>query len=141
MMAEFCSLNENETWTQSSKAPDSVRPIVCKWVHLLKTNPNGSQRFKARLVIKEYEQTEIVETFAPVAKLVTVDMVLALSTIHGWVIDHMDAVTAFLNPPVNNDIYICPPEGIHWLDPTKPANTTICKLNKAHNGLKKAPRL
>ena len=141
MTAEFRSLNENETWTYCSKAPDGIRPIGCKWVYLLKTNPDGSHRFKARLVIKGYEQTEIGETFAPVAKLVTLRMVLALSTIHGWEIDHMDVVTAFLNPPVNNDIYMFLPEGIDWLDPTKPANTTICKLNKALYGLKEAPRL
>jgi len=68
MGAEFHSLIENKTCTYCSKVPDSAQPIGCKWVYLLKTNPDGSRRFKARLVIKEYEQTDIGETFAPVAK-------------------------------------------------------------------------
>jgi len=91
------------------------------------------------LVIKRYKQTKFGETFAPVAKLVTLRIVLALSTIHGWEIDHMDVVTAFLNPPVNHDIYMFLPEGIDWLDSAKPVNTTLCKLNKALYGLKKVP--
>jgi len=95
----------------------------------------------ALLVIKGYEQTEFVETFAPVAKLVTLRMVLALSTLHGWEIDHMDIVTAFLNPPVNRDIYMFLPDAIDWLDSAKPVNTIFCKLNKALYGLKEAPRL
>ena len=66
----------------------------------MKTNPDGSQRFKARLVIKGYEQTDIGETFAPVAKLASLRMILALAALNGWEIDHMDMVTAFLNPPL-----------------------------------------
>jgi len=53
----------------------------------------------------------------------------------------MDVVTAFLNPPINNDIYMSLPEGIEWLDPSKPASISTCKLNKAPYGLKAAPRL
>jgi len=53
----------------------------------------------------------------------------------------MDVVTAFLNPPVNHDIYMYLPEGINWLDLSNPAGTTVCKLNKALYGLKAAPRL
>jgi len=141
MGAEFSSLIENKTWTYCSTVPVGAHPIGCKWVYLLKTNLDGSRRFKARLVIKGYEQTDIGETFAPVAKLVSLRMILALSASKGWEVDHMDVVTAFLNPPVNDDIYMYLPEGIDWLDPSKPAGTTVCKLNKALYGLKEAPRL
>lgn len=92
-------------------------------------------------MIKGYEQTDIGETFGPVAKLVTVRMILALAAMNGWEIDHMDVVTAFLNPPINDDIYMLLPEGVDWLDPSKPAGITACKLNKALYGLKEAPRL
>jgi len=53
----------------------------------------------------------------------------------------MDVVTRFLNPPVYDNIYMCLPEGIEWLNPTKPTTATVCKLNKALYGLKEAPRL
>ena len=141
MGAEFYSLIENKTWTYCSTVPNGTHPIGCKWVYILKTNPDGSRRFKARLVIRGYEQTDIGETFAPVAKLVSLRMILALSASKGWEVDHMDVVTAFLNPPVNDEIYMSLPEGIDWLDPNKPASATACRLNKALYGLKEAPRL
>ena len=43
----------------------------------------------------------------------------------------MDVVRGFLNPPVKDDIYMLLPEGIEWLDPSKPAGWTVCRLNKA----------
>ena len=92
-------------------------------------------------MIKGYEQTDISETFAPVAKLVSLRMILALAALNGWEVDHIDVVTAFLNPAVNDDIYMFLPDGIDWLDPRKPARTTVCKLNKALYGFKEAPRL
>ena len=141
MGAEFRSLLKNRIWTYCSMVPDGAHLISCKWVYILKTNPDGSCRFKARLVIRGFEQTEFGETFAPVAKLVSLRMIIALSSLRGWEIDHMDVVTAFLNPPVYDNIYMCLPEGIESLDPTKPTTATVCKLNKALYGLKEAPRL
>ena len=67
-------------------------------------------------------------------------MILALAAMNGWEIDHMDVVTAFLNAPINDDIYMLLPEGIDWLDPSKPAGITACNQNKALYGLKEAPR-
>ena len=141
MWAEFRSLIENKTWTYCSTVPGGSHPIGCKWLYILKTNPDGSRRFKARLVIKGYEQTDVGETFALVAKLVSFSTMLALGALNGWEIDHMDVVTAYLNPPVNDDIYMLMPEGIEWLDPNRAASMTVCKLNKALYALKQAPRL
>jgi len=139
--AVFQSLIENKTWTYCSMVLVSAHPIGCKWVYVMKTNPDGSRHFKARLVIKGYEQTNIGDTFAPVAKLASLHMILALAALNGWEIDYMDVVTAFLNPPINDEIYMVLPEGIDWLDPGKPASMTVCKLNKALYGLKEVPRL
>ena len=136
---EFLYLMENKTCTYCSKVPDGSHPISCKWVYLLKTNPDGRRHFKAPLVIERYEQTDIGETFAPVAKLVSLHMILALVALDGWEI--VDVVTTFLNPPINNDIYIFLPQGIESLDPSKPVSIRTCKLNKAHYSLKEAPRL
>jgi hypothetical protein len=58
---------------------------------------------------------------------------------HGWNIDHLDVVTAFLNPKVDDDdIYMILPEG--W---TEGLNTPsiIVRQKKVLHGLKQAPRL
>jgi len=94
-------------------------------------------------VVKGYEQVEgsdYRETFAPFAKLVSFCLLLAMAARNAWFMDHMDGVTAFLNPPVEEDIYMNMPEGIEWLEPLfSEENGLICKLKKSLYGLKQAP--
>jgi len=96
-------------------------------------------------VVKDYEQVEGTdhgETYAPIAKLVSFRLLLTMAARNVWFIDHMDVVTAFLNPPVEEDIYMNVPEGIEWLEPLfSTENGLICKLKKSLYGLKQAPRL
>jgi hypothetical protein len=70
-----------------------VKPIGSKWVYKTKHNPDGSTRYKARLVIKGYEQTDFVETYAPVGKLTTFQYLISLIGRYGWNMDHLDVVT------------------------------------------------
>jgi hypothetical protein len=52
------------------------------------------------------------ETYAPVAKLVSFLMMIALTPRHGEGLDQMDIVTAFRNLPVEGDVYMELPEGL-----------------------------
>ena len=123
---------------------DHGEPIGCKWVFRRKINPDGSTQYKARLVIKGYAQKEGIdydETYAPVSKMTTFRLLLALAAQHGWNVDHMDVVTAFLNPKIDRDnIQMATPPGIEWLEPYMPRES-ILVLRKALYGLKQAPRL
>ena len=145
MREEYHSLKRNETWQLCTyKTTEALRakPIGCKWVYKVKRNPDGSHRYKARLVIKGYEQTNFGETFAPVAKLTSFRLLVAFAAEKDWKIDHLDVVAAFLNPVVDEDIYMELPEGADWLESDKTElSSTICKLKKALYGLKTAPRL
>ena len=73
------------------------------------------------------------QTFAPVAKFVTLRMLLALAAIHDWKIDQMDVETAFLNLQLEKEVYMESPEG--YKTPGQ-----VCRLKKALYGLKQAPR-
>jgi len=116
MQQEYASLLENHTFTPAEYTYSM--PIGCKWVYKTKTNPDGTLRYKARLVIKGYEQVQGVdfeETYAPVSKLPTLRYLISCAAQEGWEIDQLDVATAFLNPEIDKDVYMQLPEGIEWL--------------------------
>ena len=76
-------IEKNQTWELVDK-PRHKRAIGVKWVYRTKLNFDGSiKKHKARLVVKGYAQmfrVDFSETFAPVARLDTIRMLLALAT-------------------------------------------------------------
>jgi len=145
MRAEYDSLKAHETFYHVTE--DDLRPISCKWDFRLKTNADGSRRYKARLVATGFEQVHGVgysETFAPVARLTTFRIYVATALELQATIYHLDVVTAFLNPVIEEPTAITVPEGIEWLDPKLAHELTPfskLRLNKALYGLRQAPRL
>ena len=97
------------------------------------------------LVIKGYMQPDWGETYAPVGKLTTFRYLTSLAAGYGLAIDHLDVVTAFLNPHVDDpELYMEIPNGWDSGDCDSGNGITagaIVRLNKALYGLKQAPRL
>ena len=117
MKSEFSSLIENGTWeyVDRTTVPANKAILGCRWVYRLKVNPDHSVRYKARLVIKGYQQVEGVgfdSTFAPVAKLISFRLLTAIAAYYNWPMEQMDVVTAFLNPVVTDELYMAIPEGV-----------------------------
>jgi len=74
MRQEYASLKKNNTFTAVQESVVTSDPIDCKWVYKTKNNPNGTLRYKARLVIRGFKQIEGVnfdETYAPVGNMST----------------------------------------------------------------------
>jgi len=88
-----------------------VKPVGSRCIFKTKRNPDGSTCDKAHLVIKGYEQTDFGETYAPVGQLTIFGYLISLVRRCGWIIDHWDIVTMFLNTDVDDDdIYMVLPE-------------------------------
>lgn len=100
MQQEIQALEDNHTWTVCS-LPANKKALGCKWVYKIKHRSDGTiERFKARLVILGNHQVEGIdynETFAPVAKMVTVRIVLAVAAAKKWELHQMDVDNAFLH--------------------------------------------
>ena len=74
------------------------------------------------------------ETFAPVAKMDSIRLVLAISESKHWKVHHMNVKSAFMHGDIHQDIYMKHPEG-YITDPS-----LVFKLKKSLYGLKQAPR-
>ena len=138
MDEELASLTLNNTWTLVDPPPDR-KPLHGKWVYKVKRGPNNEiTKFKARWVVRGFEQREgldFTETFATVVKPMSYKSIFALAAALDWELEQMDVKTAFLYGHIFEDIYVEQPKG-------RSDNTSkVCKLLKALYGLKQSPRI
>lgn len=138
MKSEYDSLVANKTW-ELCDLPDGRKAIDSKWVFKVKRDASGSvERYKARLVIKGYSQVKGIdydETYSPVARYCSIRFLLAMAAKYKMIIHQMDAVTAFLQGDLTEEIYMRQPEG--FSDKT----AKVCRLKRALYGLKQSSRV
>jgi hypothetical protein len=138
MQEELNNFTRNEVWELVPRPKQNV--IGTKWVFRNKQDEHGIvTRNKARLVAKGFTQIEGLdfgETYAPVARLESIRILLAYAAHHDFKLYQMDVKSTFLNGPLSELVYVEQPPSFE--DPQ--FSDYVYKLHKALYGLKQAPR-
>ncbi|GJR99639.1 retrovirus-related pol polyprotein from transposon TNT 1-94 [Tanacetum coccineum] len=139
MQEELNQFIANDVWKLVPQ-PKNMKIIGTNWVFRNKLDENGIvSRNKARLVAQGYNQQECIdydETYAPVARLESIRILLAYACALDFKLFQMDVKSAFLNGFINEEVYVAQPSG--FIDFEKPDH--VYKLKKALYGLKQAPK-
>ena len=139
MQAEIESLEKNHSW-HIVRRPTNRKVIGTKFVFKLKNPETSSPRYKARLVAQGYNQVpgiDYTDTFAPVVKAPSIRFLLALAAHYRLHLHQFDVETAFLNPAIDQEIYVEQPPYFA----TRPPADYVLQLDKALYGLKQSPLL
>jgi hypothetical protein len=109
-----------------------------RWVFVEKRTQDGKLiKLKARYVAKGYAQiagVEFLDTFAPTATFVSLRLLLTVAAKCSWPVYSFDFVAAYLHSPIDNDVWVKPPEGLEV------PNRHACKLKKALYRTRQAAR-
>jgi hypothetical protein len=170
MRDEIKSIYDSRTWHLVT-APKDVKIIQGRWVFRTKTDVNGKIiKYKSRWVVRGFQQEDgknVNDTYASVVKPMSYKILFSIAASLDLEIEQMDVKTAFLNSPIEEDVYVEQPHGFelsssndletlkndllqanaHTMKTSvifpKPQRTSaklVCKLDKALYGLKQAPR-
>lgn len=135
MDEEYDALKQNNTF-EITKLPPGKTVVGGRWVYALKQDSSGNEKFKARYVAKGYTQIKGInydETFSPTARISSVRMLIQLAVQENMLVHQMDVKTAFLNAPIDTEIYVKQPKGYIQGD-----EVDVLKLNKSLYGLKQS---
>ena len=139
MQEELLQFERNKVW-RLVPCPKDRHIIGTRWVFRNKLDDSGTVvRNKARLVAQGYNQQEGIdydETFAPVARLEAIRLLVAYAAHKGIKLFQMDVKTAFLNGVLEEEVYVKQPPGFEDVDHPE----HVYYLDKALYGLKQAPR-
>ncbi|KAD2158584.1 hypothetical protein E3N88_41723 [Mikania micrantha] len=124
---------------RSTRSCHQTTGFADKWVFRVKDEPDGSKRYKARLVVKGFQQKKGIdydEIFSPVVKMTTIRLVPSIVAAEKLHLEQLDVKTAFLHGDIKEEIYMSQPEGFHVTGKER----LVCKLKRSLYGLKQAPR-
>ncbi|GJU41998.1 zinc finger, CCHC-type containing protein [Tanacetum coccineum] len=108
------SIMGNNTWVLAD-LPPGCKPLGCKWIFKRKLKVDGTvEKFNARLVIQGFKQKsgiDYFDTYALVARISTIRLLIAIALSHSLIIHQMDVKTTFLNGELDEEVYMNQPQG------------------------------
>ena len=119
--------------------PLETRAILIKWVFIYKKDADGYiTKFKTRLCVWGDLQLGVhkQDVYAITATFKTFRLIMALVAVFNLEVIHLDAVNAFINANINEEIYIIMPKGYK-----EGRKDMVLKLQKALYGLCKSLKL
>ena len=126
-------------WKLVEKPKECRNVIGTKWIFKNKQDENGIVvRNKARLVGQGFSQVEGIdygETYAPVARLESICILLAYASHHNFKLQQMDVKSAFLNGPLKELVYVNQHRGLRTQNSLTMSTSLIRRsmdLNKHH---------
>ena len=135
MLEEMRAIEDNGTW-ELVDPPVGCRPIGLKWVYKVKRDERGAiVKYKARLVARGFVQREGIdfeEVFAPVARMESVRLLLAMAAAKDWRVHHLDVKSAFLNGKLAEMVFVKQAPGFT----IKGTDHKVLKLRKALYGFR-----
>jgi len=134
MANELAALFANNTWTLVPLL-SGKKAIGCCWVYKVKhISDDTINHYKARFIAKGYTQLEdldFLDTFALVAKLTTLCLLIALVASNNWDLKQLDVNNAFLHGDLLEEVYMTPPPGV-----VVPNSHIVFKLQRFLYGLR-----
>lgn len=136
---ELQAMADMKVWTPAT-LPPGRKAIGSKWVFKYKANPDGSGRYKARVVAKGYSQKKEIDFFAdkiysPVSRAEGIRTILSLAAQEKLFLNQFDVRAAFLQAELEEDLYLEVPEGVRGVQANK-----VLKLLRSIYGLKQSSR-
>jgi len=138
MLNELSALQSSETWELVS-LPSKKSIVGCRWVFTIKAGLDDTiDHLKARLVAKGYTQIfglDYCDTFSLVAKMVSVRLFIAMTTLQRWHLYQLDVKNVFLNEDLQEEIYMEQPPGFVAQGESY---GLVCRLRKSLYGFKQS---
>ena len=135
MAEEIDALYSNGTW-ELVTLPLGKSHIGCRWVYIVKVGPDGQvDHLKARLVAKRHTQQyglDYYDTFSPMAKIVSIRLVLSMVVMRSWPLFQLDIKNAFLHDDLAKEVYMEQPPSFV----AQEESNLVCKLRCSLYGMK-----
>eukprot|EP00903_Cladosiphon_okamuranus_P017944 g16511.t1 len=140
MNKELASLKANNVYDliPRTAVPAGYKVIGSRWVFKVKSD----YTFKARIVCQGYAQRPGIDcgaTFAPVCRIESQRILMAIACHYDWDIIMLDVKTAFLQSPIDAPTYVRQPPGYEKMDAQ--GTPMVMKLKQAVYGLRTASRV